>query len=138
MATVEESCPFAVVTIDHVVIRAHDLQKMLAFYTKVLGCQVERELVDLGLQQLRAGSSLIDLVDVTGPLGGDANQTGRNMDHFCIQILPWDAALILQHLKHHGIATGDVERRYGALGTGPSIYIEDPEGNVVELKGPPD
>jgi catechol 2,3-dioxygenase-like lactoylglutathione lyase family enzyme len=138
MDTPEKPCPFAVVTIDHVVIRAYDLKKMLAFYTEVLGCPVERELIDLGLKQLRAGSSLIDLVDVTGPLGGDANQTGRNMDHFCIQVLPWNAEVILQHLQDHGIATGKVEHRYGALGTGPSIYIEDPEGNVVELKGPPD
>lgn len=128
--------------IDHVVIRARDMPDMLRFYRDVLCCPVEKEQPDLGLTQLRAGRSLIDLVDVNSRLGraGGAGPgaEGRNMDHFCVRIDPWDEAAIRSHLERHGIDPGDTQRRYGAEGTGPSIYIDDPEGNTVELKGPPD
>lgn len=126
--------------LDHVVIRARDTTRMVPFYRDVLGCTVEREL-DIGLVQLRAGASLIDIVPVDSELGraggaGPARE-GRNMDHFCVQIDAFDEAAIRAHLAAHGIEAGDVARRYGALGFGPSLYVEDPEGNVVELKGPP-
>lgn len=94
-----------------------------------------------GLVQLRAGISLIDLVDVNGELGkmGGAppGAEGRNMDHLCVQVEPWDADAIRAYLAGHGVDAPEPVRRYGALGHGPSIYIQDPEGNTVELKGPP-
>ena len=132
--------PFHLKALDHVVLRAADMIAMLGFYTTVLGAAVDREQPDFGLVQLRAGASLIDLVDIAGPLGqvGGAapGPEGRNMDHFCLRIDPWDDAVIRAHLNAHGVAIGDSGDRYGAEGTGPSIYINDPEGNVVELKGP--
>ena len=92
--------------------------------------------------QLRAGRALIDLVPVDGPLGraGGAppGREGRNLDHFCLRVEPFDEAALRTHLAAHGVAAGALERRYGAEGEGPSIYVSDPEGNVVELKGPPD
>lgn len=128
--------------IDHVVIRATNMDTMLRFYRDVLGCPVEKDQPDFGLTQLRAGRSLIDLVDVNGRIGraGGAGpgEEGRNMDHFCVRVEPWNEAAIRSHLEHHGIDPGGTQRRYGAEGTGPSIYIDDPEGNTVELKGPPD
>jgi catechol 2,3-dioxygenase-like lactoylglutathione lyase family enzyme len=128
--------------IDHVVVRVSDCAKALHFYCDVLGCAVERRIDEIGLIQLRAGSSLIDLVDVAAPLGmagGAAPGTeGRNMDHFAIELVEFDESALRRHLEAHGIAPGDVAQRYGARGTGPSMYIRDPEGNVVELKGPPD
>jgi len=127
--------------IDHIVLRVIDLAPMLAFYCDVLGCPIERRQDEIGLVQLRAGSSLIDLVPIAGKLGamGGAapGKEGRNMDHFCLRVEPFDEAAIRAHLAAHGVAAGRVESRYGAEGEGPSVYLSDPEGNVVELKGPP-
>jgi glyoxylase I family protein len=128
--------------IDHVVLRVIDLDAMIKFYCDVLGCNVEKRQDDLGLIQLRAGRCLIDLVPVSGKLGraGGAppGREGHNMDHLCVRVDPFDAQAIGAHLAGHGVAAGPVEQRYGAEGAGPSIYIKDPEGNSVELKGPPD
>jgi glyoxylase I family protein len=127
--------------LDHVVLRVVDLQAMMDFYTRILGCPVEKIQEDLGLYQLRAGAALIDLVPVDGPLGrkGGAapGSEGRNLDHFCLRVEPFDAAAITAHLRAHGADPAPVASRYGAEGQGPSIYVTDPEGNVVELKGPP-
>ncbi len=132
--------PLNLTRIDHVVIRARDMDAMIAFYRDVLGCRLERGPGELGLAQLRAGDSLIDLVDVDGPLGKQGGEApdGRapNMDHVCFQVEPWDAEDILEHLHRLGVETGEVEIRYGATGMGPSIYLKDPEGNNLELKGP--
>lgn len=133
--------PVSIRVIDHVVIRAREPAALIAFYRDVLGCALEKEQGDIGLYQLRAGASLIDVVDAAGPLGRNHPEppapAGPNMDHFCLQVDPWDADALTAHLHRHGVAAGEVVRRYGALGYGPSIYLEDPEGNTVELKGPP-
>src|SRR5947208_15710145 len=134
--------PIALRGLDHLVLRVVDLPRMLQFYCGVLGCTIEREQAAIGLMQLRAGASLIDLVPVDGKLGraGGAapGKEGRNLDHFCIRIDPFDEPGIRRHLEAHGIDAGPVASRYGAEGQGPSIYVTDPEGNVVELKGPPE
>lgn len=128
--------------LDHLVLRVTDLAAMRRFYCEVLGCSVERDAEAIGLLQLRAGRSMIDLVPVDGQLGraGGAapGREGRNLDHFCVRVEPFDEAAIRAHLAAHGIEAGPVAQRYGAEGEGPSIYLSDPEGNVVELKGPPD
>ena len=127
--------------IDHVVLRVVDLDAMIGFYTQVLGCGVERRQDAIGLVQLRAGSSLVDLVPVSGKLGKEGGAApgtqGRNVDHVCFRVEPFDAQAIRAHLAAHGVAAGPVESRYGAEGEGPSIYLKDPEGNALELKGPP-
>lgn len=127
--------------IDHLVLRVIDLNKMLSFYCGALGCTIERRQDAIGLVQLRAGRSLIDLVPIDGKLGraGGAppGAEGRNLDHFCLRIEPFDEAEIRSHLQEHGVSAGKVESRYGAEGDRPSMYLTDPEGNVVELKGPP-
>jgi glyoxylase I family protein len=126
--------------IDHLVLRVVDLEKMLRFYGEVLGCTVERRQDDLGLVQLRVGRSILDLVSVDGPLGragGEApGREARNLDHFCFRVEPFDDTGLRQHLAAHGVEAGPTELRYGAEGEGPSLYLSDPEGNVVELKGP--
>jgi glyoxylase I family protein len=132
---------FSIKQIDHLVLRVSNIDEMMAFYTTVLGCSVEKIQREIGLYQLRAGSSLIDLIPVEGKLGavGGAPPAaqGRNLDHFCLQIEPFDAGAIAAHLREHGVEAGEVQTRYGAQGNGPSLYISDPEANVVELKGPP-
>ena len=133
---------FTVQGIDHVVLRVVDVEGVIRFYKDVLGCAVERRKDDLGLIQLRAGRSLIDLVDVNGELGQKGGTApgaeARNMDHFCLRIDPFDEAKSRANLRTHGIEAGELATRYGAEGDGPSLYIQDPEGNTVELKGPPD
>ncbi|MFP5400155.1 MAG: VOC family protein [Gammaproteobacteria bacterium] len=127
-----------VVGSDHLVLRAVDLERMVRFYGDALGCRVERRRDDLGLVQLRAGRSLIDLVSVDGPLGrvGGAapGAQGRNLDHFCLRVEPFDEAAIRARLAACGVTAGPLASRYGAEGEGPSLYLDDPEGNVVELK----
>jgi glyoxylase I family protein len=131
-----------IVGLDHVVVRVGDLARALRFYVGALGCREERRSDALGLVQLRAGASLIDLVVVDSPLGkaggGPPAPDGKNVDHFCVQLAAFEEAALRDHLTAHGIAPGDVGTRYGALGSGPSMYVRDPDGNVVELKGPPD
>ncbi|APY92587.1 VOC family protein [Burkholderia pseudomallei] len=132
---------FHIHEIDHVVLRAADLAAMTRFYCDVLGCHVEKEQRELGLVQLRAGRSLIDLLAVGAPIdraGSGAPGKGRNMDHLCLRVEPFDAAALRTHLAAHGARPGDKARRYGADGYGPSLYLFDPEGNMVELKGPPE
>jgi len=128
--------------IDHVVIRAKDAEKLVAYYCNVLGCTVERRLSpEIGIVQLRAGEALIDIVAVDseiGRIGGAApEKEGRNMDHFCVRLEAFDEEAIREHLNRHRVVGSNLETRYGAEGNGPSIYIQDPEGNTVELKGPP-
>jgi glyoxylase I family protein len=132
---------FRLLGLDHVVIRARDPAALERFYVDVLGCTVEKRQERIGLTQLRAGSSLIDLVDCAGPIGREGGPppaaTGRNMDHFCLRVAPFDGPALQAHLRAHGAAPGEVVSRYGAEGDGPSLYLSDPEGNQIELKGPP-
>jgi glyoxylase I family protein len=134
--------PFRLQQIDHVVLRVHDLAAMQAFYCDVLGCTEERRQDAIGLIQLRAGASLIDLVPLDGKLGrlGGAGpgHEGHNMDHLCLSVEGYDEAAIVAYLQAHGVRVGEIGSRYGAQGEGPSIYCYDPQGNMVELKGPPD
>jgi glyoxylase I family protein len=127
--------------IDHVVLRVTNLEAMLRFYCDILGCEVERRQEELGLTQLRAGRSLIDLVTVDGELGrlggSPPGPGGRNMDHLCLRLETFDAEFIYAHLDQRGVKAEEVGSRYGAEGEGPSIYLNDPEGNVIELKGAP-
>jgi catechol 2,3-dioxygenase-like lactoylglutathione lyase family enzyme len=132
--------PFALRKLDHIVLRVADLKASLDFYLDVLGCTMDKEQAQIGLYQVRAGESLIDLVPLDQPLGqiGGAgpSREGRNVDHFAIQIAPFDDAAIRAHLARFHIEVADAGRRYGAEGNGPSIYVRDPDGNTVELKGP--
>ncbi len=127
--------------LDHVVLRTPQAESMVRFYAEVLGCAVERSL-DIGLVQLRAGRAMIDIVPCESELGRRGgsvpDENARNMDHFCVRVDPFDEPAIRAHLHQHGIEAGETSRRYGAEGDGPSIYIQDPDGNTVELKGPPD
>jgi catechol 2,3-dioxygenase-like lactoylglutathione lyase family enzyme len=127
--------PFAVQGIDHIVLRVQELQRSLAFYRDVLGCPIEREQAELGLTQLRAGRSLIDLVTLDGPLGAGAPPgAGRNLEHFCLTVAPFEEAAVIAWLRARGVVVQEPGSRYGAQGEGRSFYVEDPDGNRVELK----
>lgn len=133
--------PIVVRGLDHVVIRVLDLDRALGFYRGVLGCPVEKRQDSIGLVQLRAGNAVIDLVPIDGKLGamGGAppGEEGRNIDHFCLQLESFDEDRLRRYLEAHNVEAGEVGLRYGAEGDGPSMYVKDPDGNTVELKGPP-
>lgn len=133
--------PFALTALDHVVLRVPDMRRAMAFYVDVIGAQVERRVDRIGLVQLRAGESIIDLVDVFAEwLKADGAKPFtpdvRNVDHICIRVDPFDEAAIERHLNAHGVEIQERGQRYGAQGDGPSVYVSDPFGTVVELKGP--
>jgi catechol 2,3-dioxygenase-like lactoylglutathione lyase family enzyme len=151
----------AIAALDHVVLRVADLERAKAFYRDVLGCPVEKWQPEIGLLQMRAGAALIDLVTLDGKLGREGSRRsfaspdadsgtsgparggagpgaeGHNLDHFCVRLERFDEAALRAHLAKHGVACGEALQRYGAEGTGPSLYIKDPDGNTVELKAPP-
>ncbi|MEL1265327.1 VOC family protein [Pseudoxanthomonas putridarboris] len=132
--------PFDIQRIDHLVLRVRELERSIAFYGDVLGCPVERRRDHLGLVHLRAGASMIDLVGVDGRLGArggaPAGSEGRNVDHVCLRVEPFDEAALVAHLARFGIApTGPAEVNFGAEGDGLSLYLHDPDGNTIELKG---
>jgi catechol 2,3-dioxygenase-like lactoylglutathione lyase family enzyme len=140
-ASAHRAPPFQLARLDHVVIRARDSSVLVRFYCDVLGCQVEREVTAVGLIQLRAGDSLIDVVSTSGELGRSKGappepEGGHNLDHFCLRVDPFEVQALTEHLRRCGVTSSRVRDVYGAEGIGPSIYIEDPEGNQIELKGP--
>lgn len=127
--------------IDHVVIRTTDPGGLARFYCEALGCTLEKEQPDIGLTQLRAGRSMIDLLAVGSSIDRADSGTpgdGRNMDHLCLRVEHYDGAQLMAHLTAHGARLGTEGKRYGADGYGQSLYLFDPDGNMVELKGPPE
>jgi len=126
--------PLRVVELDHVVVRCRDQERSLDFYTRVLGLAEERRLDAIGLIQLRAGESMVDLVPADPP----PTDSGRNVDHFCLGVDALDMEHLVKYLRDQGVEVlGDPMPRYGARGMGLSIYVLDPDGNIVELKQTP-
>ncbi|MDX1554647.1 MAG: VOC family protein [Xanthomonadales bacterium] len=125
--------------IDHIVLRTASPDALVTFYRDVLGCRIERQLpAEIGLIQLRAGSALIDIVPVESQLGrkggGPPDPRARNLDHLCLQVRGMSEEQLAEWLGSHGIEAPEFERRYGATGFGNSVYVDDPDGNTVELK----
>ena len=130
--------PYRTKGLDHIVLRAKDIDRMLGFYRDVLGLPIAKHNKPLGLWHLKAGSSMIDLVDMFGPLGKAGGPTpgeARNVDHLALKIEPFDETAILAYFDSKGVNAEPAKTRFGADGDGPSIYLSDPEGNSVELKG---
>ncbi|WP_445177961.1 VOC family protein [Pseudomonas sp. McL0111] len=132
--------PFTIQRIDHIVLRVQDLQRSIDFYGQVFGAELVKRQDHLGLVHLRAGTSMIDLVDLHGQLGlkggGAAGTERRNVDHFCLRIEPFDEEALTRHLQTFGLNVEKAAERFGAEGKGLSLYCFDPDGNQVELKGP--
>ena len=118
--------------IDHVVLRVRDIERMRKFYCDVLGAHHVAYRPEFGMSHLRVGAAMIDLIQV------QALPEGRNMDHLCLRVEPFDQDAIVSHLEKHKVEVGKIASRFGAEGNGTSIYLTDPEGNTVELKGPSD
>jgi len=114
--------------IDHIVLNTHQIKAMLLFYCDILGCPIEKKQPDIKLTQLRAGNCLIDLIETNDKPGRI-----KNMDHFCLQVKDFDYEQISLLLKNNNITFSRYGKRYGAQGYAHSLFIEDPEGNTVEL-----
>jgi catechol 2,3-dioxygenase-like lactoylglutathione lyase family enzyme len=123
---------FSVKFIDHIVLRTGNIEKLVAFYRDVVGLPLERQ-TDSGLTQLRAGNCLLDIVPVD-----DRDQPGRNVEHFCFRVDPYDEGEIRARLEAAGATIVKAGAGYGAEGRGPNIYFRDPDENIVEFKGPSD
>lgn len=123
--------------LDHIVLRSAEPERLVRFYCDVLGCSEERRLSgEFRLVQLRAGSALIDIVPADKPVDAAAATDDGVLDHFCLRVSPFDATAISRRLSKAGCSHEAPQRRYGAEGFGLSIYLRDPDGNRVELKGP--
>jgi catechol 2,3-dioxygenase-like lactoylglutathione lyase family enzyme len=130
--------PFSLQTIDHVVIRAVNAAELVAFYVDAIGCKLAWDRPELGLTHLEAGDAMVDIISIDGPLGTKgvslAAGPGRNVDHLCLRIAPFDYDALRAHFEAFGIAIAPAQTRYGAQGQGLSIYLTDPEGNGIEFK----
>jgi len=133
------SPPFELQGLDHVVLLVSDMERARRFYCDVVGCSVDNELPQYGMLQLRAGASLIDLVDIAseeGAWGRPPVAGGRNLDHVCLATGPWEEAALRAHLAAHHVEIVEEGIRTGARGDGLSFYVRDPSANTLELKGP--
>ena len=131
------SLPFKLEGLDHVVLLVGDMELAKRFYCEVVGCSLDRDLPQYGMAQLRAGASLIDLVDISGEEGAWARpavEGGRNVDHVCLATAGFVPDALRAHLTANGVEIQEEGIRYGATGDGYSIYFSDPFGNQIELK----
>lgn len=131
--------PFTLVGLDHVVLLVDDMPRALDFYQQVLGCTPGYSYPKIGMEQLWCGAALIVVQDVTHPGAAKARPPvagGRNMDHLCIATSPFELQAMRDHLAAHGVGIVQEARHGGARGVGVAIYIRDPFGNLLELKGP--
>ena len=121
---------FKIQCIDHIVLRTNNLEKLVAFYCDLLGCKIEKIIEEIGLIQLRAGESLIDLLPVEADIAADRS----TLDHFCLRIKPFDYEFLKSYFHDKGVLLYNYGTRHGAEGYGESVYLKDPEGNEIELK----
>ena len=121
---------FKVMGLDHIVLKTDKINTMLEFYCQILGCQIEKTQPDFRLTQLRAGINMLDIIEVDDAPAGNQH----NLDHFCLQINPFDYENLKQYFDSKGINIYRYGKRIGAQGIGYSFYLKDPQGNELELK----
>jgi glyoxylase I family protein len=131
--------PFTLVGIDHIVLLVTDMDRAMRFYGEVLGCQPGYSYPQYAMEQVWCGSALIVLLDTSKTEGAWARPEvagGRNMDHVCIALSPFDHDALRAHLAAHDVEIVEEAFHGGARGMGNSFYVLDPFGNKLELKGP--
>ncbi len=123
---------------DHIVLRVKDVETSLRFYSETLGMKTER------VEQWRAGEirfpsvrlnddTIIDFfASNQEPIGRDG---ARNLDHYCMVIEPTDMEELKSKFEAIGVGIqAGPGKRWGSHGDGISLYIYDPDDNVVELR----
>ena len=134
-----QSQPLVKITeMDHIVLRNKDVEESLRFYTEVLGLQAER--VDRwSAGEIRFPSARINADTIIDFFGSDQDPIGKegikNQDHFCMVIEPTDMEELKNKFVEMGVAIqAGPGKRWGSHGDGISLYIYDPDDNVVELR----
>jgi catechol 2,3-dioxygenase-like lactoylglutathione lyase family enzyme len=115
--------------LDHIVLNVQDVERSLAFYGGPLGLE------PVGVEEWRAGKfpfpsvrvSPTTIIDLVGKQRGESN-----VDHFCLVVEPLDWQEVIDS-GTFTVLEGPVSRS-GARGDGQSVYIQDPDGNMIELR----
>ncbi len=115
--------------LDHIVLKVADVERSLTWYTSELGLEGERveewRARDAPFPSVRVdATTVIDLVH--------AERTGENIDHVCLVVDPDDRDTIVASGRLE-VLEGPVPR-WGAQGWATSVYVRDPDGNVIELR----
>lgn len=129
---------FRMTAMDHIVLNVRDMDRVLAFYQHVLGLPAER------LAEFRRGEvpfpsvrisadTVIDLFPVAE--NDDPTPARSDLNHFCLVLSEDDMPRLMAHLAARGVAIeeGPVTR-WGARGSGTSIYFSDPEARRIEVR----
>lgn len=115
--------------LDHIVLTTPDVERSLEFYAGLLG------LPGVRVEQWRAGEVPFPSVRITDGTIIDlqhGERSGVNMDHLCLVVDPADVDAVAADPRFD-LLTGPVQR-FGARGDGRSVYVRDPDGNIVELR----
>ena len=137
--TTDSSIKLKIVELDHIVIRVKDVDGAIKFYTEVLGLEPHR------VAEYRSGEVPFPCARINGetiidlkpwPDEEPVRDGRRNLDHYCLVLEPTDMGQLSGHLREQGVTVNSEEpvQRSGARGMATSIYIEDWEGNQIELR----
>jgi catechol 2,3-dioxygenase-like lactoylglutathione lyase family enzyme len=131
---------FRMTAMDHIVLNVEDMDTVLDFYVNVLGLEPER------LEEFRQGkvgfpsvrisaNTVIDLFPLKEPVPATAVPLRTDLNHFCLVVDKEDMPGFIDHLKAHGVTIEEGPgQRWGARGTGISIYFSDPEKRRIEVR----
>jgi catechol 2,3-dioxygenase-like lactoylglutathione lyase family enzyme len=118
-----------VTALDHVVLNVADVERSLRFYVDELGLE------PIHVEEWRKGERLFPSVRVSADSIIDllaAPRTGENADHLCLVVEPMDFDALVASGRFEIL--GGPGTRFGARGDGTSVYLRDPDGNLVELR----
>ena len=136
--SVQSQALVKITEMDHIVLRHKDVEVSLKFYTEVLGLQAER-IDEWRAGEVRFPSARINADTIIDFFGTDQEPIGKegdkNQDHYCMVIEPTDMEELKSKFEAMGVEIqAGPGKRWGSHGDGISLYIYDPDDNVVELR----